>query len=786
MTRHNLTFIYRSFKKNKSWFFINWLGLSTGLVCALLIYLWVKSELGVDKFHENDARLFQVMKTNEYSNGVKTFEMTPGPLAEALTAEIPEIEYAVNVYSLQNGTIMLEDNSEIRAKEIFAGKDLFNVFSFNLIEGNEDQLLEKNDAVVISEELSLKIFNTTENVVGRTIDWNQADFSGTYLITGVFESTPENSTLQFDVVYSYDLFATKKPDQYSWGYNDPFTYIVLNSSSTLDGIDQKMTRLIREKSEDESSTLFLHLFSDKYLKGTFVNGVQSGGRITYVRLFSIIAIAILSIAWINFMNLSTAQASKRLKEVGIKKALGIRRGALVFQFLGESTVLTILSLFTALLFVFLFLPQFNLIVGKQLILQLNADLVLYTLVLLLLTGLISGSYPAFYLSGFNAVTLLKGKIVTKTGELWTRKALVVFQFLVSVLLIVSVIVIYYQIEFIQNKNLGYSRDNVIYFKKEGRIAQKLETFLLAMENIPGVVNATSFAHNLTGDHGKTSGLVWEGRSPEEQIAFSFINANYNFIELLDINVKKGRSFSRDFSTDDAKIIFNEMAIETMGLEDPIGKIVNLWGQDREIVGIVENFHFESLYEEIKPCFFKISDYGDHIMIRMEAGTTRQTISKIQKFFEEYNNGLPFDFKFIDEDYQALYESENRVAVLSKYFAVIAIVISCLGLFALAAFTSQKRLKEIGIRKTLGASEMSIVYLLSSSFTRTVSISLIIALPLSYFALREWLDQFIYRVDLELWYFILAGFMALLITWLTVGMQTIKASKVNPLSILKED
>ena len=489
------------------------------------------------------------------------------------------------------------------------------------------------------------------------------------------------------------------------------------------------------------------------------------------------------------MNLSTARASRRIKEVGVKKAIGARRTALVYQYLGESLSIAFLSLLVSLLLVSLFLPQFNSITEKQLTLPWGVPLVLSLLGVVLFTGLMAGSYPALYLSGFNPATVLKGKLNTGIGEVWTRKGLVVFQFTLSVILIVSVWVVYQQIEFVQSQNLGYEKDNILLFVREGQLREeeKLETFLAEISNVPGVVAASSTGHDMTGHNGGTYGVEWPGKDPDDRTEFERVAVNYDMIEMLDIKMKEGRPFSKDFSTETAKIIFNEAAIEFMGLTDPVGKTVQLWDRDMEIIGVTKNFHFESFHEVVKPLFFYLNpQHTDYAMVKIAAGREQEALAELQQMQGKFNPGFSLDYWFLDQDYQALYAAEQRVSSLSKYFAGIAILISCLGLFGLAAFTAERRLKEIGIRKILGSSDFDIVRLLSGDFTKMVLAAIAIALPISYFAAQRWLQNFAFHIDLQWWYFAGAGLLALLIAWLTVGLQTFRAAKVNPVECLKDE
>ena len=800
MFRHNLLLIYRTFQRFKTTFFINLIGLSTGLACALLIYLWVNDELHVDKFHEKDDRLFQVMKNLPTASGILTLENTQGRLAEALAEEIPEIEYAVSVipsarWFSSKGTLSTDD-TRVRADGYFVGKDYFNVFSINFIQGDKERLSSDKNNIAISETLAVKLFNTTTNVIGKVVEWDQEILKGHYVIAGIFEEPPPSSTAKFDILFNYELFIEKNPKLENWSNSDPNTYVIVRKGADIGELEGKIADFIKSKNPNSKETLFLQQYSRKYLYNHYENGVQAGGRIEYVKLFSIIAIFLLVIACINFMNLSTAKASRRIKEIGIRKAVGADRKSLVFQFLGESILMAFLSLAFAIVLVALSLPTFNQITGKYIDLNFNSHLILPVLSLTLITGLISGSYPALYLSGFRPAIVLKGKINTSTGESWVRKGLVVFQFAISVILIGSVWVVYKQIEFIHTKNLGYNKDNILYFEKgekddpQGNRAfeNELEGFLLAVKNIPGVLNASNFRHSILNRQGGTSAVSWPEKEPDTHIDFTDLPVGYDFIETLGIEIKEGRSFSRAFGAQKSTVIFNEEAIQRMGLKEPIGKTVKIWGEDREIIGVAENFHFQSFYENIKPLFFDLSlaPRVSKIIVKISAGSEKETIERLQELYSEYNPGLPFEYTFLDRDYQLLYASENRAALLSQYFAAMAILISCLGLFGLALFTAERRIKEISIRKILGASEFGIIRLLSADFTRMVIMAIVIALPISYFIAKSWLEGFAYRIDLEWWFFIGAGLMALLIAWFTIGLQTVKAARVNPTECLKDE
>jgi ABC-type antimicrobial peptide transport system permease subunit len=448
--------------------------------------------------------------------------------------------------------------------------------------------------------------------------------------------------------------------------------------------------------------------------------------------------------------------------------------------------MSFLSLAISLVIVEIVLPEFNSITGKQLSLNISGNALLSFLGITLLTGIIAGSYPALYLSGFNPVSILKGKFGSNSnGELWLRKGLVIFQFTLSAILIAAVLVVYMQMGFIQSKNLGYNKDNLIYFNAEGDVPGHMDTFLSEIRNISGVVNASSISENITSIISSTFDVNWQGKKPGTSANFFSVYANYNLIETLGMKMEEGRTFSKKFTSDSLGIIFNQAAINLMVLKNPIGKVIHLWGKNRHIIGVVKNFNFESLHEQVKPLFIILNPQRTMVITaRIKAGIEKETIERLKNFYKSFNPGFTFDYKFTDQDYQALYSSEEKVSILSRYFAGMAIIISCLGLFGLSAFTAEKRRKEIGIRKVLGASEAGIIYLLSGDFSKLVLVSNLIALPVAYYVMNLWLQSFAYKINLNWWLFIVSGGIVLLIALLTVGLQAIKAATANPVKSLR--
>ncbi|TCD00326.1 ABC transporter permease [Pedobacter psychroterrae] len=790
MFRHHLLLAYRNFKRYKSSFFINLIGLTAGLSCTLLIYLWVNDEVQMDGFH--DKTVYQVMQNEHITERVNTVDGTPGILAEALAKEVPDVATAVTTspaYWLAKSKIALNGKPPVNAAGKFAGKDFFKVFSYPLLSGSADKVLAEKNTVVVSEALAMKLFNSLD-VIGREVIWTNAEMEAEShaLISGVFKNVLRNSSDQFDFLVSLDVLLTAGNATYAkWNNYGPNTFVSLKKDADPNLFNTRIRDFLKEKGVKDY-TLFIRPYADSYLYNQFENGVVAGGRIDYIKLFSLIAVFILIIACINFMNLSTAKASRRLKEIGVKKVMGVSRRSLMLQYLSESMMLSLIAMFVSLLIVELALPQFNNMTAKHLSLSFSPGLVFPLLGITIFTGLISGSYPAIYLSGLKPAAALKGKIRLTSGAMWTRQGLVVFQFAVSVILIVAVLIIHKQVEYVQTKNQGYQKDNVLYFETAGKFNGNAGFAVEQIKKIPGVVNASSINREFLGDLSYTTGVFnWEGRDPKEVIKFQRADVSTGLIETLGIQMAAGRSFSEKFTSDTSKIIINEAGIKVMRLRDPVGKIFTLWGEDMQIIGVIKDFHFESMHQQIKPMFIRYKPTGtNRIMVKIASGKVKEALAGLGEFNKTYNPGFPLDYKFLDQDFQAQYVAETRVSLLSGYFAVLAVLISCLGLFGLASFTAERRFKEIGIRKVLGATNLSVVYILSRDFTKPVLIGILIALPIGYVFSRLWLASFAYKIELQLWFFMAAGFMALLISLITVIFQAYKAAGINPVQAIRAD
>jgi ABC-type antimicrobial peptide transport system permease subunit len=764
---------------------LNLFGLSTGLACTLFIYLWVADEISTDKFHENVRQIYQLMEKRNYPGHSGISDESSGLLSKIVKAQNPDVLYAVTIipsYWFQKFTLTVGDKN-IKAVGQYAGEEYFDIFSYKLIRGKKDAVLRQKNSIVISADLAQKLFGGTNNVLGRAIRFQH---DTTFFVSGVFDNVPRNSSEQFEFVLSFEYYADSQGWTKTWNNTGPHNYVMLKKDADIAGFNQRIEGVIGKNSNDTTRKVFAAPFADSYLRNTFVHGARTGGKIEYIRLFSAIAILILVIACINFMNLSTAKASRRLKEVGVKKVIGASRTQLVLQFLGESVVLAFIAMLFALLIVLLLLPEFNAITSRNISLHLGLGPSAVVLGIILITGLLAGSYPALYLSGFKPIAVLKKELNLSAGEVWARKGLVVFQFVITTTLIIGVIVIYKQISLVQSVNLGYNKDNIIRFDAEGKVLSGEEDFVQLLKKIPGVVNASFTTHAMVGRIFGGDMIEWPGKDKRRIYYFEGMHGGYDFIETMNIQVIRGRNFSRDFGNDSAAIIFNEAAIKTIGISDPVGKTIKWFGKNMHIIGIVRDFHFESLHAPIAPLYIAL-EHGsgwDKIMIKISGDNTMRTIDQIKKKYEEFNPGFPFEFSFLDEAYQKQYELEKKVSILSRYFAGLAIVISCLGLFGLAAFTAQRRQKEISIRKVIGASVSGIFLLLSREFLFLVLIAILIAFPLSWWAIDLWLQSFTNRVGISPLIFLLAGASIIVITLIAISYQVLKAALANPVKSLR--
>ena len=783
---------WRNIIRSKGFSLINIIGLALGLACSLLIMLWVQDEKSVDAFHKNGKYLYQVYERNYYDGKVTADYPTQGLLAEELKRVVPEIQYASGFeYASAPGSGSTFETGKKIAKMngMFAGEDFFKMFSYPLLQGNTTTALTDPGAVAISKHMAEYFFGDAADAINKIIRFENNE---ELKVTAVFDDVPSNSSMQFDFLRTWTDFVKQNDWVHHWGNTDPQTFIQLRPGADAAKVQAKIKDFIynyQQKDKSFITELALQPYTEKYLHSNFKNGYIDGGRIEYVNLFSIIAVFILLIACINFMNLATARSAKRAKEVGIRKVIGALRSTLIAQFVGEAVLLTFCSIIVAILITILALPAFNQLTGKQMALPFYQPTFWFTMLgLLLLTGFVAGSYPALFLSSLKPVRVLKGSLKFSWSATFFRKALVVFQFALSVFLIIAMIVVYKQLNYIQTKNLGYDRDNLVYIPIEGDLVKNYETFKQQALSNTAIVNVSKMRNSPTAIFHHTTSIGWPGKDPNLAVSFADGVIGYDFAKTMNLQLQSGRDFSKDFGTDSAAFLLNETAVNKIGLKDPVGKTITWGNHAGKVIGVMKDFHFNSLHETIEPLIMRLDEnwtWGT-ILVRIKAGRTKESMAALQKICKQLNPNFPFTYQFSDLEYARLYESENVVSKLANIFAFLAIFISCLGLFGLATFTAQQRTKEIGVRKVLGASSTTIVRLLSANFLKPIMFAFLIAFPVAWYAMTKWLHGYAYKIDLNWWMFALAGVLTICIALITISYQSIRAALVNPVESLRTE
>ena len=783
---------WRNLVRNKAFSFINIAGLALGLTCSLLIMLWVRDERKIDNFHVNGKQLYQVYERNHYDGKVDASYATQGLLAEELKRVLPEVKYASSYeYAAPPGTQnnFEADNKVGKMTGMFAGADFFNMFSYPLVSGDFATAMSNPGSIAVSRKMAEYFFDDVEQAIGKTIRFeNKEDL----LVSAVFENLPNHSSQQFDFLRSWTDFVKQNSWVNNWGNTSPATYIQLRNGSDISTVSQKIKEFIyryQQKVPGSYTELALISFPEKYLHSAFKNGYVDGGRIEYVRLFSIVAVFILLVACINFMNLATARSTKRAREVGVRKVIGAQRSALIIQFAGEALMLTFFSVIIAVILAVIVLPFFNVLTGKELVVPFDQPVFYAVIVgLVLITGLVAGSYPAFFLSSLKPVSVLKGKLKFTWSSIFLRKGLVIFQFSLSIILIVGMIVIYRQMQYVQTKNLGYNRDNLIYLPIEGELIKNYSVFK-DLANKETSINGVSKMRNsptIIAHH--TGSIEWPGKDPGRAISFADAVVGYDFVSTMKLTLKEGRDFSKEYGSDSASYLLNETAAKKMGFKDPVGQVVSWGNRKGTVIGVLQDFHFNSMHETIEPLIVRLDENWNWgtILVRTTTGETGNAIASLERIWKSLNPKFPFTYQFSDTEYARLYQSEQVISKLINVFAFLAVLISCLGLFGLATFTAEQRNKEIGVRKVLGASVPGIVALLAANFLKPVFLSMFIAFPVAWWAMSQWLADFAYKTDITWWMFAAAGLLIIVIALSTVFYQSIKAALTNPVKALRTD
>lgn len=790
MYKNYLKIGWRNLIKSRVFSFINIFGLSLGLTCSIFIALWVKDEYGIDAFHENDDRIF-IVTSCEYSGGEITFGGydTPGLLGDELKVSIPEVEYSCG-YSWTSHHTFAVDDKILKSAGNFAGEDFFKIFSYPLLIGTKETALSSPESISISRKLANSLFGSPELAMDKSVRFeNYKDLK----VTAVFEDLQDNVSEKFDFIINWDFFVEREGDWIkNWNNSGPTTFAMLREHADQETVRSKIQHFIGKYSKDYSNTnrleLSLQPFREKYLNSNFKNGRVSGGRIEYVRLFSLIAIFILMIAWINFINLCTARATKRGKEISVRKVNGALRATLISQFIVEAFLFTAIAVFLSLLLLFLGLPEFNLLTSKNIAAPFQDGWFwVGVTALLLITGFASGSYPALLLSSFKPIAALKDSLKIGSRSVIFRKGLVMFQFTLSMIFVSGMIVITRQVDFIQNKNLGYQKDNLVYMPLTGSLAENFDVFKNEALKSDGIVDVSYISQRPVQIENSTGGVEWEGKPQDAKPIFKEAAVGTDFLKTMQATILHGRDFSEDYA-DSANYIINEAALRTMGLQNPIGMRITFWGVRGTIVGVVKDFHFNSLHVPISPLVLRIKEdesWGT-ALIRIDPLRTKNALAELEVLHKKLNPDSPFTYQFADVEYYALYNSEQVIKELAGYFSFLAILISSLGLLGLMIFTSEQRTKEIGIRKVLGASLLQIVSLLSKDLLKLVTMSIAISIPIAYYFSREWLKGFEYRISLQWWVFVVATLGVLVVALLTISIQAIKSALVKPVNSLKSE
>ncbi|MFC1724479.1 ABC transporter permease [candidate division KSB1 bacterium] len=795
MFKNYLKTALRNIKRYRSYSILNISGLVIGFTCFVLILLYVRYELSYDKYHENADSIFRVVmkQTGNVWLGTDMWNASCGKLKPTLLENFPEVEKATRVMHL-NRNVHYKNKYFIENRFFIVEPDFLEIFTFPLINGDKETALTEPLTVLITEEMAFKYFDN-ENPLGKTLTINNND----YAVTGILQNTPGNSHLKFDFLASYQslyiIYEDWPANIAEWGNNNYTTYVQLRDNTNLKVLENKITQLVKTLSgRDKYNDYNLQPVTGIHLNNRINREYEPSSDIRYVYIFSAIAVFLLIIACFNYMNLSTAQAFRRAKEVGIRKVAGAHRKQISLQFLGEAVIFSMFALFISLFLIKLILPLYSTFVERDLNFTIfsSSGMVSILIVIAVLSGFISGSYPALLLSAFQPVTILKGSV--RSGSRKTtafRNTLVTFQFVISISMIVSTIVLYNQLNYIKNRNLGFQKENILTFQAyDPELKNSYETFKNELLKHPQVSDITylntSLEHNNWGGGG-----WWEGKQEDDYTNFYRLFADYNFFEFYNIKLLEGRSFSPEIVTDQGKAyILNRAAVNAIGWDRPLGKKFRQWESEEGIViGVADDFHFQSLRLKIEPLVITLARTGNdksYFSAKIKPDDIPGTISFIEEKYKEFSPNYPFNFSFLDDRLDRLYRTDQRLGMIFTCFTAIAIIIASLGLFGLGAFTAEKRTKEIGIRKVLGASVSSVVYMLSKEFIRWVILAAVIALPLAWYAINRWLENFAYKTTIGIDVFITALLFALFISFISVGYKSVKAGNSNPVESLKNE
>lgn len=787
MFRNILTIAWRNLRLQPGYSAINILGLALGLATCVFIMLWVRDERSVDQFHPEQERFYIMMQHQAFGDGnIYTFPSMPGTLKEDLLTNWPEVELASRYGWYEQHLLQNEEKNGFYFGGRRVDAELLQMIGVPLLQGSLDRVLQDGSSIVLTKSTAEAMFEG-ESAMGKTVTLDQTT---SLEVVGVLDDIPENSNFAFDYLISWHVFEAEEEWFSQWGNNSAHLYFRLKDGADASLFNEKIADRVGDFMEDSPTTLFIHPVSDAHLYNRWKNGVQAGGRIENVNVFTWVAFFILAIACINFMNLATARSARRGKEVGLRKVIGALRPQLIFQFLGESFLLTLISGGVAMILVTLLLPQFNEITSKNIELSVLTTGATGLLIggIIVLTALLAGSYPALYLSKFVPALVLKGQQNRGKAAANFRKGLVILQFTLSILLLVGTTVVFRQLSFMQNANIGYDRENIVMIPLQGDSMEKYEEFRTALLNSPTISHVGASYGDLTNMGQSTWSVDWEGKNSDDGILFTTLRSDFELIETLNMEVLYGRGYNRDLASDSMGYVLNEEAVKVMGYsaKEAVGKPLTLWG-DREgtIIGVVRNFNFASLRSNIDPIILVTDGMISNAVVRVMPGQTANAMEVMEAAYAEFAPSFPFEYSFLDEDWENQYRSEQMISKVAGYFAALAIIISLLGLFGLAAFTAEQRTKELGIRKVLGASVMHLLALQSRSFLVLVMVAAAIGSALGYFMMQDWLEKFAYKITLSFSIFLIACGITLLVALITVGFHAVRSAISNPIRALRQ-
>ncbi|WP_165823760.1 ABC transporter permease [Pseudochryseolinea flava] len=778
----------RIFLRQKFYSFINTFGLATGLVCTLFISLWIYDEYRKNKFHDDVDNIYQIVSNVKLDGRIVTWGTTPGPLADEIRLNIPGIDHAARTANYGQLLIQSEEKDFLE-NGLFADPEFLEIMSFSLVQGDDKNPLPNQNAIVISTRLAKKLFGD-ESALGKVIRVNQ-QFD--QKITAVVDDHANESSISFDFLMHVDLYKKfRNPD---WGNFEYDLFLKLapktDHRAVIDKINAHVAHVAGKDEDDYKSgdiSFYMQPFNNRYLYGTFENGMPTGGRIDYIKIFAFVAIFILLIASINFTNMATARAANRSKEVGIRKTAGAVRFGLISQFILESILISAIALIFALIVVQLLLPMFNMLVSKNIVLPFDSvAFVLSLIAVVIATGVLAGSYPAFFLSAFSAARVLKGNTTANLSGSRLRKWLVILQFSLTVILIASALVISSQVEFIYNRNLGYSRESILAF--DGRaIDRDFEAFKNEALKNPNIKTVTRASEVLVQVNNQNGSVRWPGKPENTRQLFRTVVADYDFIETMGLQIKEGRSFSKQYH-DTASFILTQTAVDVMGLQHPIGTQLSQWGTQGTVVGVIEDFHSRSVLEEIDPIIImsKHREVSVEIIhVAFNPGASENVLQTLESLYKKANPAYPFDYSFLDDRFDKLYQNEKVTSSLALAFTFMAIIISGLGMLGLAAYTAERKRKEISIRKSLGASVTGIVSSMSIDFVKLSFVATLIGCPIAYFLMQHFLAGYAYSTPLKWTVFLYTAIFTMIITVLTVVFQVTKAALINPVEALRSE